>query len=182
MGIPNEETRMKYYKTVIISILTILALFFLCTCGTEAEQSSAAGVRKAAPGFSIMDVSGNTISLDSLRGKPVFINFFATWCGPCRAEISNFVRLYKKYNSQGFEIIGISLDQGGLSKVKPFVLDHQINYPVALASKEIMSKYTGIAAIPTTVVVDKDGMIDQTIVGSRPGKAFEKMVVRLLEK
>ncbi|MFH1675128.1 MAG: TlpA disulfide reductase family protein [Pseudomonadota bacterium] len=171
---------MKRFKSIIA--LVILVSICLCACETEGEQLSTKTVKKVAPLFSVRDISGNTISLDGLRGKVVLINFFATWCGPCRAEIPDFVRLYKKYNPQGLEIIGLSLDQGNPGILNKFLEKYHVQYPIALATKDIIYKYGGISAIPTTVVIDQNGMIDQTIVGLRSGKMFETMVVRLLKR
>ncbi len=171
---------MKRFKSIIA--LVILVSLCLCACETEGEQLGAEAVKKVAPPFSIMDVSGNTISLNALRGKVVLINFFATWCGPCRAEIPDFVRLYKKYNPQGLEIIGLSLDQGNPRMLHRFLAQYHVQYPIALATKDIIYKYGGVSAIPMTVVIDQGGMIDQRIVGLRSGKEFEKIVVRLLKR
>lgn len=171
---------MKHFKSIITPVF--LLFFCLYACETKSEQLNAETVKKVAPPFSLTDISGNTISLGDLRGKVVFINFFATWCSPCRTEIPDFVRLYKKYNSQGLEIIGLSLDQGRPEALKNFLEKYHVQYPVVLATKNIISNYGGISAIPTTVIVNQDGMIDQTIIGLRSGEELEKMVVSLLNK
>jgi peroxiredoxin len=153
----------------------------LCACETEVNQLNAEAIKQKAPHFSLTDLSGNTISLDALRGKVVIINFFATWCGACRSEIPKFVRLYKKYNSQGLEMIGVSLDRNEPKMLKRFLERYHVQYPVVFATGDMIYKYGGISAIPATVIVNQDGMIDQMIVGIRSKEVFEKTVVRLLK-
>jgi len=127
--------------------------------------------------FSARGLDGRKVDLSDYRGHPVIVDFWATWCGPCRREIPELVALYKRYNkSDGLVIIGVSCDliQGdGLSAVAPFVEEFKINYPVALAD-EALTDSLGIEAIPTTLFVGPDGKIVSRIVGAgRPGEISE---------
>ena len=163
----------------------ISLVLFLClsiyACERNVDQLSAEPTKQVAPPFSLMDLSGNTISLDALRGKVVIINFFATWCGACRSEIPKFVHLYQKYKSQGLEMIGVSLDRNEPKMLKRFLERYHVRYPVVFATGDMIYKYGGISAIPATVIVNQNGMIDQMIVGIRSKEMFEKTVVRLLK-
>lgn len=170
---------MKLFKSIISLVLFLF--LFIYACERNVDQVGAKPVKQVAPPFSLTDLSGNTISLNALRGKVVFINFFATWCGACRSEIPKFARLYKKYNSQGFEIIGVSLDQNEPKMLKRFLEIYQVQYPVVFATRDMIYQYGGISAIPTTVVINQDGIIDQMIVGVRSNDVLEKMLARLLK-
>src|SRR5512135_1596144 len=98
-----------------IALLPLISLLILFT---GFRHGSAA---KKAPNFALKTSDGATIELSKLKGKTVVVNFWATWCGPCRAEIPGFLEVYEKYKSKGLEIVGVSLDEGGWNDVKPFV-------------------------------------------------------------
>jgi len=127
--------------------------------------------------FSARGLNGHQIDLSEYRGHPVIVDFWATWCGPCRRQIPELVALYKRYNkTRGLVIIGVSCDllEGeGLRAVAPFVEKFQINYPVALADEALVASL-GVEAIPTTLFVGPDGKIISRIVGAgRPGEISE---------
>ncbi|MGC2302008.1 TlpA family protein disulfide reductase [Candidatus Binatus sp.] len=119
--------------------------------------------------FSAPGLDGRSIDLSSYRGHPVIVDFWATWCGPCRKQIPELVALYKKYNrTRGLVIIGVSCDliQGdGAKAVAPFVEEFQINYPIALADERLVDSM-GVEAIPTTLFVGPDGKLVSRIVGA----------------
>jgi thiol-disulfide isomerase/thioredoxin len=114
--------------------------------------------------FSVRTLDGREISFSSLRGKVTIINFWATWCPPCRAEIPDLIALQQKYGDR-VQVIGISEDEGGPDVVKRFVAQHNINYPIAMMSPELERLFPGIAALPTSFIVDRDGRLVQKHVG-----------------
>ncbi|MFH1075394.1 MAG: TlpA disulfide reductase family protein [Pseudomonadota bacterium] len=174
---------MKIIKSSLALVVLLIVIITICSCEEENPLRNAKldYSNKRAPSFRITDLSGITISLDALQGKVVFINFFATWCSPCRMEIPFFVDLYAKYHAQGFEIIGISIDQyGGTDLIKKFSSMYKINYPVGLLTEDIANKYRGITGVPTTLIIDKNGDINQAIVGPRSKEEFEKIITGLL--
>src|SRR5262249_41730406 len=125
-----------------------------------------------APDFEARDLDGRSISTASLRGKVVLLNFWATWCPPCRAEIPDLVALQDKYRDQ-LQIIGISEDEGGPEMVKRFVDAHHMNYPVVMASPDIEKKYPGIGALPTSFVIDRQSRLVQKHVGMLTARTTE---------
>lgn len=135
---------------------------------------------KPAPNFVLKQGNGESLELKSLRGKVVVINFWATWCGPCRAEIPAMLEVYEKLKGKGLEIVGVSLDRPGFSVVTPFVSKMKIVYPVVLGDDKTVEAYGNFQAIPTTFVVDRKGNIVEEHTGSVTKAQFEKMVTPYL--
>jgi thiol-disulfide isomerase/thioredoxin len=131
-----------------------------------------------APDFVIKNLEGEEVKLSDFRGKIVFINFWATWCGPCRHEVPVFVELQKEY-VDNLVILGISLDQGDLSVVPKFAEEYDINYEILYGTPQVVAAYGGISSIPTTFVVDKEGYLRDGRVGF-PGKEYFTKVIEVL--
>jgi thiol-disulfide isomerase/thioredoxin len=117
-----------------------------------------------APAFTAVDLDGRSVSTQSFHGKVVLINFWATWCGPCRAEIPDLVALQDKYRDR-LQVIGISQDEAPPAVVKRFAEEHKINYPVVMTTPEIDKLFPGISALPTSYIVDRDARVVQKHVG-----------------
>lgn len=135
---------------------------------------------KPAPKFSLKDVNGIEKKLSDFKGKVIIIDFWATWCPPCREEIPHFIDLYNQYKEQGLEVIGIALDMQGEKVVPGFVLKNKINYTILLGNEEVSDLYGGIRAIPTTFIVDKDGNIRKKYIGYNDKEVFERDIKELL--
>jgi thiol-disulfide isomerase/thioredoxin len=127
---------------------------------------------KPAPVFRVRDLDGREISPASLRGKVVIVNFWATWCGPCRAEIPDLVALQEKYKDT-LQVIGISEDEAGVDVLKRFASEHGVNYPVAMTTPEIEKLYPGISALPTSFILDRESRIVQKHVGMLTARTTE---------
>jgi cytochrome c biogenesis protein CcmG, thiol:disulfide interchange protein DsbE len=133
----------------------------------------------AAPAFQLNDLEGKPFSLAEAKGKIVLLNFWATWCGPCRAEIPDLVDLQKRYADK-LEIIALATDEDDADEVRRFVLESGINYRVAMTSDEVRLAYGGIAALPTSFVIDPQGRIVQKHVGLNDPTIYELEVKAML--
>ncbi len=133
-----------------------------------------------APDFSLPTSDGKTLKLSDLKGKVVIIDFWATWCPPCRKGIPDLIDLKKKYGSKGFEIVGVSLDTDTKDDVVPFIKDKGINYPVVYGNSIVTQEYGGVRAIPTSFVIDKQGKIVASYEGLMPKSTYENHIKKLL--
>jgi thiol-disulfide isomerase/thioredoxin len=116
------------------------------------------------PAFRTTDLEGRPVSSDAWHGKVTIVNFWATWCPPCRAEIPDLVALQEKYRDR-LQILGISEDEGEPAEVRQFAAQHAINYPIVMASKELEERFPGVRALPTSFVLDREGRLVQKHVG-----------------
>ncbi len=133
-----------------------------------------------APDFELPDLNGKNIKLSDFKGKVVFLNFWATWCPPCKREIPGFINLVNKYGKDGFIVLGVAVDPREFDKVKPYAQTVGVNYPVVYDKKGVSQLYGGIRSIPTTFVINREGKVVGQIVGSRPEQTFEKIIKSLL--
>ena len=136
--------------------------------------------QQPAPAWDLKDVSGKSVKLSDFKGKVVVLDFWATWCGPCRAEIPRFIDLQKKYAAKGLVVIGVSLDEQGPEVVKPFISKTGMNYQVVMGNQEVAQKYGDIQAIPTTFVIDRKGNIVASHEGETEEATFESEIKPLL--
>lgn len=186
----SKQHRSRIYTGIFIAVVLLLFVFnnfdYLFG-GAEpngpyppnyvpiAQQKSA-----NAPDFSLQTPEGRTVKLSGLKGKVIIIDFWATWCGPCRKGIPDLISLKKKYGKQGLEVVGISVDRDTKEEVVPFIKDNGINYPVVFYNESVIRNYGGIESIPTTFVVDKQGKIVASYKGLRPLEVYEEHIKKLL--
>lgn len=139
------------------------------------------GERHAAPDFALKDADGKTVRLSDYKGRVVLLDFWATYCGPCKIEIPWFMDFERRHKDQGFSVLGVSMDDDGWDAVKPFVLDVGINYRVMVGNDSTAEKYGGIEALPTTFLIDRDGKIAAVHVGLTSKSEIENAIEQLLQ-
>jgi cytochrome c biogenesis protein CcmG/thiol:disulfide interchange protein DsbE len=162
-------------------MLTAFLVGFLCF-GCSGDDEGGKNSVGRAPDFSLKDMNGKIVRLSDLRGKVVLINFFATWCAPCRQEIPDFLRLYDHFKEKGFEIVGIGVDMEGEAALRPFSEKFRISYPIVVGTREVVLDYGDITGVPTSFFVDRQGHIAERFIGQRPYSILERNVTELLEK
>lgn len=136
---------------------------------------------KPAPNFTLkQSQNGKPFSLNNMKGKVRLVDFWATWCPPCREEIPGFISLQKKYQAKGLEVIGVSVDRGGPEVVNKFAKEYGINYTMLMSERSVESSFGGIRSIPTTFLIDRQGQIVKKYIGAVSEAEFEADLKPLL--
>ncbi len=160
---------------------------FLEGCSNGPSTVKAASVkddkdRHVAPDFALKDADGKTVHLSDYKGKVVLLDFWATWCGPCRIEIPWFTDMERKRKDKGFEVLGVAMDDNGWEDVKPFLAEMKVNYRVVIGDDPTTQAYGGVDSLPTTFLIDKQGKIAAIHLGLANRKEFEDGVDELLQE
>lgn len=148
--------------------------------GQVSNAATADLAARKAPGFALVDVYGKSINFDQYDGKVVLVDFWATWCPPCRRSIPDLAELHGKYGDRGFEVVGISLDQTGPAKVAQFAEQMQIPYTVVMGNPQVANEWKIGSSIPIAFLVDRKGEIVERFVGYQDKSALEKRIVKFL--
>lgn len=135
---------------------------------------------KTAPEFVLQSRDNKTVKLSNFRGRVTLVNFWATWCAPCRLEMPALVALRTAYRTRGFEIVGVAMDDGDRAKVEAFVHDMNVGYPIVLKDASVGDAYGGVRFLPQSFLLDRDGKVLAHIVGMRDKDAFEAEIRRVL--
>jgi thiol-disulfide isomerase/thioredoxin len=133
-----------------------------------------------APDFSLESLEGKTMRLSDFRGKAVLLNFWATWCGPCKIEMPWFVELQQKYGSQGLQVVGVAMDDASKEDIAKFAKDMGVNYPVLIGKEAVGDSYGGIPALPETFFIGRDGKVVDKILGLRGKAEIEDAIKKAL--
>lgn len=134
-----------------------------------------------APDFTLTQLNGEQLTLSSYRGKVVLLDFWATWCVPCREEIPRFVELQNKYSERGLQIIGVSMDDS-VDPVRAFAQQFHMNYPVVLGNAKLGEEYGGVLGLPIAFLLDQDGRIVKKHIGATAIDVFDREIAPLLSK
>lgn len=169
----------------LVAAGVILLSCFALACSNAQVLANAAVKpekdRHVAPDFALKDANGNTVRLSDYKGKVVLLDFWATWCGPCKVEIPWFIQFEQQYKDKGFAVLGVSMDEDGWNAVKPFIEEHKMNYRVALGNDQVSELYGGLDSLPTTLLVDRSGRIAKVHIGLETGRdGFENEITNLL--
>ena len=193
VDVPELKTRIRFQaqfrqRRTGRTAQSLLLILILCTACSNSNLAKGpvpdADPAKVAPAIELSAIADNSpVSLAGLKGKVVLVDFWATWCGPCRMELPHFVQLQEDYQGKGFTMLGVSVDQYSRDGIAAFLRINQINYPVVLdEDQDVAKRYGGINAIPYTVLIDKKGIIRQTYVGYTEPEVFQKAVQQLLNE
>ncbi len=166
---------------LIIFILLVLVVAGAYVAHRKGTRSSAVSSKqpRPAPDFTLSELSGKSLKLSDYRGRVVLLDFWATWCEPCRAEIPHFVELQDKYGSHGLQIIGVSMDDSA-DPVPAFYKQFKMNYPVVMGNAQIGEEYGGVLGLPIAFVIDRQGFIRAKHMGATDAAVFEREIVAQL--
>ncbi len=189
---------MKVSSSRFTCLSLIAALLSTAACSRQNPEASAppakpaeggAGAAKAsaalptlgpAPAWRLRDLNGVEVTSEQFKGKVLVVDFWATWCPPCREEIPGYIELTKKYGGQGVVILGVSLDQAGPEVVKAFAAKSGINYPLVMGDDKVVAAFGGVEGIPTTFLIDRAGQIRDRKVGLVPTPEYEQRIRAVL--
>ena len=152
--------------------LFTLALF--ASAGLKSLQAD------PAPGWTLKDLNGKTVSLSDFKGKVVVLDIWATWCPPCRAEIPHFIEIQNEFKGQGVTVVGLSVDSSGPAAVAEFAKSNGMNYPIVMADEKTAVAYGADQGIPTSVVIDANGNIVGTHLGLTDKAVFVEEIKKAL--
>lgn len=184
---------MKRIGFILATLMAVVAFALFANRATRIPSARAAKTTQdnptASPDFTLKDLDEHDVSLRQFKGKVVLVNFWATWCGPCRIEIPWLVELQDKYAARGFTVLGVAMDEEGESAVAPFVqkerfkvggTSRSINYPIVLGDDATADKFGGLLGFPTSVLISKDGRVIKRVDGLVSYDEIDKAIQSLL--
>ena len=176
-------------RNVAVIILVVAAIAIMLIVGkrlARLPKSSDNGlgggpiVGKAAPDFALESLDGKTVHLSDFRGKAVLLNFWATWCEPCKIEMPWFAELQRQYGAQGLEILGIAMDDSDKDTIAKFAKDLGVNYPVLLGKEGVGDRYGGVPYLPNSFYIDRAGTVVEHVAGLKDRAEIENFVKEAL--
>ena len=170
-------------RTLGMAVSAVAVIALLAGCSSEDVRAAAKDQKgpKIAPDFALKDSNGATVHLSDYRGKVVLLNFWATWCGPCKLEIPWFMQFEQELKDRGFAVLGVSLDDDGWEAVKPYIEQRKINYRIMLGNDTVADQYGGVDALPTTFLIDRSGRIAAKHQGLVSKNEYHDEILHLLD-
>jgi thiol-disulfide isomerase/thioredoxin len=181
---PSTQPSRSPLAIVVVAFVVALMLYFAYHQARRNGAASAAPritQSTVAPDFSLEVLGGTTMRLSDLRGKAVLLNFWATWCGPCKIEMPWFVDLQKRYGPQGLQIVGVAMDDASKDDIAKFAKDMGVNYPILIGKEAVGDQYGGVPALPETFLIGRDGKFVDKIVGLRGKSEIEDSIKKALD-
>lgn len=159
------------FKSINVVIVIMLTVFLLSACNDSSKQSQQVQqtglVGKAAPALTLMDMQGKQVSLSQFKGQVVILNFWATWCPPCREEMPSMEKLYRDYKDSGLVMLAVNVEENGLQAVSAFLKQRSYSFPILLDSENVAQNTFGVFRFPESFIIDRNGVIVEKIIGGR---------------
>lgn len=176
---------MKRDPVVIIVVAMVVSLmlvfgFHLARSSTKTAGGPGDMKGKPAPEFTLQSLEGKSVSLSDFRGKAVLLNFWATWCAPCKIEMPWFVELQKEYASQGLQILGVAMDDASPEDIAKFAKDLGVDYPILIGKESVGDAYGGVQFLPATFYIDREGRVVDKVFGLKGRGEIEEAVKKAL--
>jgi thiol-disulfide isomerase/thioredoxin len=165
---------MKRDPVILIVVAVVISLMLVFGIQKTRHASGASGTLgggganlqgQLAPDFSLASLNGGNLKLSDFRGKAVLLNFWATWCEPCKIEMPWFVELQKKYGPQGLQILGVAMDDSGAKDISDFAKKMGVNYPIVVGKEAVGDQYGGLPYLPSTFYIDREGKVVERVFG-----------------
>ncbi len=174
---------MKRNPLVLVVVALMVALMLYVGFHMARRTGSTPRIAKStvAPDFSLESLDGKSVRLSDLRGKAVLLNFWATWCGPCKIEMPWFVELQNQYGAQGLQIVGVAMDDASKEDIAKFAKNMGVNYPILIGKESIGDQYGGIPALPESFFIGRDGKIVDKIIGLKGKGEIEDAIKSALK-
>lgn len=166
---------------VVVAVVVAAMLYFGFHMARRAGPTYSITKSAPAPDFTLQSLDGTNLRLSDLRGKAVLLNFWATWCSPCKIEMPWFIELQKQYGSQGLQIVGVAMDDSSKEDIAKFATDMGVNYPVLLGKEAVGDAYGGVPALPESFFIGRDGKIVDKIIGLRGKAEIEDSIKKALD-
>ncbi len=166
---------------VVVMVITLMLVFGIRKSRrpTPSTQPATTGAR-IAPDFALQSLDGKTVHLSDFRGKAILLNFWATWCEPCKVEMPWIVDLQKEYASQGLQVVGVAMDDAGPDEIAKFTHEMGVNYPIVIGKDEVADSYGGLPFLPTTFYIGRDGKIVDKVLGIKGRGEIEDDIKKAL--
>lgn len=179
---PTAPPKRSPVALVVVALVAAGMLYFGFHTArrTGTDHPLGVGYGMPAPDFTLETLDGKSVTLSSLRGKAVVVNFWATWCGPCKIETPWLVELQNQYGAQGLQIVGVAMDDSGKDEIARFAKDMGMNYPVVLGKEAVGQAYGGVDALPESFFVGRDGKIVDKIMGLEGRSEIEDAIKKAL--
>jgi peroxiredoxin len=168
------------WVVVVVAVSVMLVAAPYLTHRTQEDPTRAQWRGKAAPEFTLESLEGKTVRLADFRGKTVLLNFWATWCQPCKIEMPWFEELQKQYGPEGLQVVGIAMDDASKEDIARFAKDLGVNYPILLGKESVGNAYGGVQFLPSTFFIDREGKIVDRVFGLKSRSEIEDEVKHAL--
>jgi len=168
---------------VVAMVVTVMIVFGFQMARRNAGQTASAGpsmTGQTAPDFTLESLDGKTVRLSDFRGKGVLLNFWATWCQPCKIEMPWFAELQKQYGPQGLQIVGVAMDDASPKEIGEFAHDLGVNYPILVGKEEVGNAYGGVQFLPATFYIGRDGKVVDKVFGLKGRGEIEDSIKKAL--
>ena len=182
MPTPRFRWRFRWQAIFWIALAAFVGYRIWPQAAAAVGVASSAGADHVGPAYRLTTLDGNVVTSDQLKGKVVLLNFWATWCPPCRLEMPGFESVYELNRNRGFVVVGVAMDADGTAPVQQFLADHHITYPVAMASAPVVQAFGNVNLLPTSFLIDRQGRVRNQVQGVFTAIALDQAVKHLLDE